>query len=112
MTTLGTLVISRAATADAILNLWFALLFTDIARYIQKPNESLRLRIFLWFALGILQGSVAVVIPAGAFTLWVIVSSQWLLLWQALTSFRAWALLIVVLAPWLIGVYDAGSRIF
>ena len=32
-TTLGTLVIARAATADAILNLWLALLFTDIARY-------------------------------------------------------------------------------
>lgn len=113
VTTLGTLVISRAATADAVLNLWFALLFTDIARYIQKPDDSLRLRIFLWFALGILtKGPVAVIIPAGAFALWVVISNQWHLLWQALASFRAWALLIAVLTPWLVGVYDAQGLAF
>jgi 4-amino-4-deoxy-L-arabinose transferase-like glycosyltransferase len=112
-TTLGTLVISRAATADAILNLWFALLFTDIARYIQEPRDSVRLRVFLWFGLGILtKGPVAVLIPAGAFGLWVLLSNQWSVLWQALASWRAWALLIALLTPWLIGVYDAQGFAF
>ncbi len=112
-TTLGTLVIARAATADALLNLWFALLFVDIARYIQSPSDTLRLRVFLWFGLGILtKGPVAVLIPAGAFGLWVLVSNQWALLWGAIRSFRAWALLAALLAPWLIGVYDAQGFAF
>jgi len=112
-TTLGTLVIARAATADAILNLWLALLFTDIARYLQNPTDSIRLRVFLWFGLGILtKGPVAVLIPAGAFGLWVLLSNQWSLLWQAMASWRGWLLLGAVLTPWLVGVYDAQGLAF
>ena len=112
-TTLGTLVIARAATADAILNLWLALLFTDIARYIQKPRDSIRLRVFLWLGLGILtKGPVAALIPAGAFFLWVLVSNQWHVLWRALASWRAWVLFAALLTPWLLGVYDAQGIAF
>jgi len=112
-TTLGTLVIARAATADALLNLWFALLFVDIARYIQDPRDSTRLRVFLWFGLGILtKGPVAILIPAGAFGLWVLLSNQWQVLWQALGSWRAWLLLVALLTPWLVGVYDAQGMAF
>ena len=112
-TTLGTLVISRAATADALLNLWFALLFTDMARFIQAPSESLKHRVFLWFALGVLtKGPVALLIPAGAFGLWVLVSNQWSLLGSALASIRGWLIFVATLTPWLVGVYDAQGLAF
>lgn len=112
-TTLGTLVIARAATADALLNLWFALLFTDIARFIRAPSESLKQRVFLWFALGVLtKGPVALLIPAGAFGLWVLLSNQWSLLWHALSSVRGWLIFIAILSPWLVGVYDAQGMAF
>ncbi|MBU25580.1 MAG: glycoside hydrolase [Gammaproteobacteria bacterium] len=112
-TTLGTSIISRAATADAVLNLWLALLFTDIARYIRKPSSSLRLKVFLWLGLGILtKGPVAIIIPACAFGLWVLLSNQWALFWNAIKSWGAWALLVALLTPWLIGVYDAQGHVF
>lgn len=107
-TTLGTLVISRAATADALLNLWFALLFTDIARYLSHPNQGLQMRIYLWVALGILtKGPVAVLIPGGALLLWTITSSQWGVLWQALRYWPGYLLVATLLTPWLAGVYSA-----
>ncbi|MDB4021633.1 glycosyltransferase family 39 protein [Litorivicinus sp.] len=106
--TLGILVITRAATADSLLNLWFALLFTDIARYIQKPNKVIQIRVFAWLAFGILtKGPVAVLIPIGAFGLWVVSSQQWGVLRSALSSVSGWLLLCTILTPWLIGVYDA-----
>ena len=112
-TTLGTSIISRAATADAILNLWLALLFTDIARYILNPSDSLRLKVFLWLGLGILtKGPVAVIIPACAFGFWVLLSNQWSLFWNAIKSWGGWALMVALLTPWLIGVYDAQGYAF
>ena len=112
-TTLGTLVIARAATADALLNLWFALLFTDIARFIEAPSDALKRRVFLWFALGVLtKGPVALIIPAGAFGLWVLASNRWSDLWNALGSISGWLIFAAVLTPWLIGVYDAQGMAF
>ncbi|MGA1207593.1 MAG: ArnT family glycosyltransferase, partial [Litorivicinaceae bacterium] len=52
-TSLGVLVIARAATADALLNLWFALLFVDISRCLQAGTEGPRLRVYVWLALGV-----------------------------------------------------------
>ena len=112
-TTLGTSIISRAATADAILNLWLALLFTDIARYILNPSGSLRLKVFLWLGLGILtKGPVAIIIPACAFGFWVLLSNQWSLFWSAIQSWAAWALMVALITPWLMGVYDAQGYSF
>lgn len=112
-TTLGTLVIARAATADALLNLWLALLFTDIARYLHQPRPNLQLRVFVWLALGILtKGPVAVIIPGGALVLWVLSTGQWSVLFSALKTVRGYAILLAILTPWLIGVYDAQGIAF
>lgn len=112
-TTLGTLVIARAATADALLNLWFALLFTDMARYLANPESSTQRRVFLWLALGLLtKGPVAVLIPGGALILWALCSNQWGLFFKALWSPFGYAIVIAVLTPWLIGVYDAQGWAF
>ncbi len=107
-TSLGVIVIARAATADALLNLWFALLFVDISRCIREERDGPRLRVYLWLSLGILtKGPVAILIPGGALMLWTLASQQWRWLMWALAYPTGWALLAAILAPWLIGIYDA-----
>ena len=70
-TSLGVIVIARAATADALLNLWFALLFVDISRCIREERDGPRLRVYLWLSLGILtKGPVAILIPGRSLMLW------------------------------------------
>lgn len=57
-------VISHAATADALLNLCIAGALLDIFRWLETPRRALRLRVFMWLALGTLtKGPVAVAIP-------------------------------------------------
>ena len=112
-TTLGTLVIARAATADALLNLWFALLFTDIARFIQSPSRAVQMRVYLWLALGLLtKGPVAILIPAGALGLWVLSTGRWSVLWAALNTIWGYVIVAAILTPWIIGVYDAQGWAF
>lgn len=107
-TSLGVLVIARAATADALLNLWFALLFVDISRCMQSGTDGPRLRVYLWLALGILtKGPVAVLIPGGAVLLWTMISGQWRWFGWALGYSKGWLLVAGLLAPWLIGIYEA-----
>jgi 4-amino-4-deoxy-L-arabinose transferase-like glycosyltransferase len=66
-TSLGVMVLARAAIADALLNLWLALAFFDIWRWIEAPQRRTLWRVFLWMGLGLLtKGPVAVVVPAGA----------------------------------------------
>ena len=56
--------IGRAATADALLNLLITLSLFDIWRYWQQPSKALLWRVFVWLGLGFLtKGPVAVAIP-------------------------------------------------
>ncbi len=113
ITTLGTLIISRAATADALLNLLLALLFIDIASFIRAPSDKLRLRVFIWFAFGIMtKGPIAFLIPASAFVIWIVISRQWPLFREAVSSIKAWSVFAALLVPWLIGVSDAQGFAF
>jgi 4-amino-4-deoxy-L-arabinose transferase-like glycosyltransferase len=63
-TSLGVMVIGRAATADALLNLLIAATMMDIYRYYRQPRSVLLYRVFLWMGLGVLtKGPVAILIP-------------------------------------------------
>ncbi|MGF1525594.1 MAG: ArnT family glycosyltransferase [Candidatus Competibacterales bacterium] len=101
-------VIGRAATADALLNLWLALALLDIYRHSQTPTLAIRLRVYLWLGLGMLtKGPVALALPllvSGAFYH---VSGRSGLWWRAIFDLRGWLLLTAVLAPWLWLVYRA-----
>ncbi|MBU0655862.1 MAG: glycosyltransferase family 39 protein [Gammaproteobacteria bacterium] len=58
------LVIGRAATADAVLNLLIALTLFDIWRYWENPTRMVMFRVFFWLGLGFLcKGPIAVAIP-------------------------------------------------
>jgi len=108
-TSLGVLVIGRAATADALLNLWLALTALDLWRHLEAERGSpaarnaLR-RAGLWLGLGLLtKGPVAVLVPGAAALLFIATEPR--AVWRGrlvalLGDGRAWALMLVVTVPW------------
>ena len=114
-TSLGPLLIGRAATADALLNALLALAMTDLWRAIEAGGAdrgALR-RCALWCALGMLtKGPVAVLIPAATLLLWQASvrvaapsplrhsAASARLPWRALADVPAWAIFAGVALPW------------
>lgn len=110
-TSAGPLMIGRAATADALLNLLLALALFDLARFVEgkaRQGEadagSIALRrAALWMGLGVLaKGPVAVVVPLGALLLWacVVRAGAWRLLARAARDPWAWVIGAAVSVPW------------
>jgi 4-amino-4-deoxy-L-arabinose transferase-like glycosyltransferase len=107
---LGVLLIGRAATADAVLNLWLALAAMDLWRHLEAPVGSLAARAplrraALWIALGVLtKGPVAIIVPGAAVLLWVLLGTPRTAWWGRLRGLLgdvpAWALLLGVALPW------------
>ncbi len=99
------LINARAATADALLNLFLALSFFDIYRYHRSPSQGLLLRVWLWFALGLLtKGPVALVLPFLVSLIFFLRSGRgtdWL---RAAFSPWGWLLFLGLTLPWLIAV--------
>ncbi|MBA1148998.1 glycosyltransferase family 39 protein [Ectothiorhodospiraceae bacterium WFHF3C12] len=111
MTTLVVIVIGRAATADALLNLWLALTLLDIYRYYTTPSRAVALRVYLWMGLGFLtKGPVAVALPllvSAAFYVW---SGHWRRLLAAVFYPPGWAVFLAVALPWYALIYlDQGQ---
>ncbi|MES2759750.1 MAG: glycosyltransferase family 39 protein [Pseudomonadota bacterium] len=105
-TSVGVGVIARAATADALLNLFLALAMFDIYRFMEQPLARYRRRAYLWIALGVLtKGPVALLIPfavsAIAFALHG-KARQWR---DAILDPAGWGILLAVAAPWYVIEY-------
>jgi 4-amino-4-deoxy-L-arabinose transferase-like glycosyltransferase len=108
-TSLGVLAIGRAATADALLNLWLTLTALDLWRHLEAEHgapaarHALR-RAGLWMGLGLLtKGPVAVLVPGAAVLLFIAAEprSAWRTRLAALLGDgRAWALVLAVALPW------------
>ncbi|AHE97244.1 ArnT family glycosyltransferase [Thioalkalivibrio paradoxus] len=97
----GSMVIGRAATADAWLNLWLALTFLEIARWQEAPRRSVLLRAYLWMALGFLtKGPVAVVVPLLASLAFFASEGRWREWLRAAFELRGWAVFLAVALPW------------
>ena len=63
-TSLWVMIIGRAATADALLNLFLVLSLFDLFRFWKSKRKGPLYRLFLWSALGFLtKGPVAVAVP-------------------------------------------------
>jgi 4-amino-4-deoxy-L-arabinose transferase-like glycosyltransferase len=100
-TTLGLCVIGRAATADALLNLFLVLAMFDIYRYVEKPLAKYRYRAYLWMALGTLtKGPVALLIPFAVSAIAFALQGKFRLWRKAATDPIGWAILLVVAGPW------------
>lgn len=101
VTSVGPLVIGRACTADALLNLLLALTLVDAWRHIESHRDAPLLRAYLWIALGLLtKGPIALIIPAAASLLYFI-STRLLARWFRLAfDPRGWTILALVAGPW------------
>lgn len=100
-TSLGIVLIGRAATADALLNLFLAAALLDIYRYWQAPRTALVLRAFLWMALGVLtKGPIAIVIPVAVSLAFFVLSGRMHAWLRAAFHPGGWLLLALVVLPW------------
>lgn len=100
-TSLGPMLIGRAATADSLLNFLLTLATLDIWRHLENGEDKPRRRAFAWIGLGLLaKGPVAFVIPAAAAGLWLLVGRDRSRLVRLVADRRAWAWMIGIAAPW------------
>lgn len=107
---LGVALIGRAATADALLNLWLALAGLDLWRHLEAApgsaaaRQALR-RTALWIGLGLLtKGPIALIVPGAAALVFIATHRSQV---PAGTRLRgllgdgtAWALMLAVALPW------------
>lgn len=100
-TSAGMLMIGRASTADALLNLCLALTAMDLWRHLQSGQRVPLRRAAVWAGLGLLtKGPVAVVLPGAALTLWLFSSRSLPKARAALSDPLAWGLLLATSMPW------------
>lgn len=107
-------IIGKAAIADAWLNLFMTLTLLDMWRHWQNPARSILLRVYLWMALGLLaKGPVAVLVPLLVSGIFYVIQGEWRRWLVAIFYLPGWALLLVILTPWLWLVYqDQGIGFF
>lgn len=104
-------VIGRAATADALLNLFIALTMFSIYRYTVRPHPATVNWVFLWMGLGVLtKGPVAILIPLVVSFLYFALGRD-LKTWLKV-AFRPlpWLIFLLVVTPWYVLEYlDQGQ---
>lgn len=112
-TSLGVMAIGRAATADALLNLFIAATMLDIFRYYRERRSAILYRVFLWMGLGVLtKGPVAILIPLAVslmFFGWRREFRPWL---KAIFNPVGWLVLVAVAAPWYVLQYGREGDAF
>jgi 4-amino-4-deoxy-L-arabinose transferase-like glycosyltransferase len=98
---LGTFVIGRAATADALLNLLLALALFDAWRHLESDRRAPLLRSYMWIALGILtKGPIALIVPGAVTFLYCASRRQWRQWLRASLDPPGWCLLAALTVPW------------
>ena len=102
-TSLGPMLIGRAATADSLLNLLLTLSTLDLWRHLENGRDGPRRRAFAWIGLGLLaKGPVALLIPAAAAGLWLATNRDRSRLTRLIGDPVAWALMLCISLPWYI----------
>jgi 4-amino-4-deoxy-L-arabinose transferase-like glycosyltransferase len=102
-TSLGPMLIGRAATADSLLNLLLTLATLDLWRHLENGRDAARRRAFAWIGLGLLtKGPVALLIPAAAAGLWLLTNRDRSRLQRLVGDPMAWLLMAGIAAPWYI----------
>ncbi len=101
VTAIGPWALARAATADALLNLWLMLTALDLWRHLESGARAPLRRCALWIGLGLLtKGPVALLIPAVTLGLWTASRRDQRALGQALADPWAWLIVLAVALPW------------
>jgi 4-amino-4-deoxy-L-arabinose transferase-like glycosyltransferase len=112
--TLQVSVIAKAATADAVLNLFLALAFFDTYRWYLRPRRGTLSRVYLWLGLGFLtKGPVAVFFPLVVSLLFFLSYRSLADWWRAVLFPPGWLIFLAVALPWYVAVYlDSGPGFF
>ena len=113
-TSLGPWAMARTATADALLGLFFVLIFIDLWRVISSNSVASRRKLALWVALGLLvKGPVAIVVPLGTLAIYGLLMPQARAPLKALFSDGvAWLILLAVSCPWYLYAYARHGQNF
>jgi len=105
-TAAGLTLIQRAATADALLNLWLAIACYSAWLWLLHERPGWRYAAFAAMALGFLtKGPVAVLIPVGAVFLWCASRKEMGRFFRWAVDIKAVALFLAITAPWFIAQY-------
>ena len=100
---LGPLIIAKAATADALLNLCLAAAGTAAWRWLDGRRQAWLYLAWIAMALGFLsKGPVALIIPGGTLAVYCLLARDGQALRHFFLDVRAWGVFIVVAAPWFI----------
>lgn len=106
LTTAGVGIISHAATADALFNLWLSLTAFDMARYFEKRKTVHARKVWLWMGLGFLtKGPAALALPVLPALWHAWREKQWQALWRAITLPTGWLLFLLTALPWYVLVW-------
>jgi 4-amino-4-deoxy-L-arabinose transferase-like glycosyltransferase len=107
-------IIGKAAVADAVLNLFIALAFFDIYRWLEHPRRGVLLRVYLWLGLGFLtKGPVAVFFPLLVSFAYCLSLGRWRDWLRAVFAPLGWLVFIAVAGPWYLAIYiDDGPGFF
>lgn len=107
----GVVVIGRAATADALLNLWLTLAGLDGYRAAFEKDRKALWRAWVWIGLGILtKGPVGAVVPFMALSLSCLLQRDWRC-WRRVALFwPGWLVAMLIFVPWYVLEYlDQGQ---
>ena len=111
--TIGVVVIGRAATADALLNALLCLALLDAYRVFENPDESRHIiqRAYFWIGLGLLaKGPIAALVPLATISLYALLDQRWLAWKRIIFHPVGWLIALVVAAPWYLLEYlDQGQ---
>lgn len=100
-TSLGVMIIGRAATADALLNLLIAAACLDGYRHLAEGDRPALRRAYVWVALGLLtKGPIAVLVPCAALGLFALSAGHWRRGLRAAFDPLGWMLLVAIALPW------------
>lgn len=112
-TSLWVMVIGRAATADALLNLFLTLTLIDLYRFWKEDRKTPLYRVFLWAGLGFLtKGPIAVAVPLAAAFLLALARGRLGRYLKAIFNPVGWAIFFGVAGPWYWAVYARDGQAF
>ncbi len=110
---IGVSVIGRAATADALLNLWIALACMDGYRAAVEKDKKAGMRAYLWIGLGLLtKGPVGAAVPFATLTLFALLMRDGSAWTRVAVKPLGWLIVGAVALPWYIAEYLDQGQLF
>ncbi len=106
VTSLQTSIVSKAAIADALLNLFVTLAMFAIYNYYRQQRKRDIYLTFVFMALGFLsKGPIAVLIPFVVSGLFFGIKGSWKIWFKAIFNPLGWGLFLIIALPWYIALY-------